>query len=129
MIAWSAKKQQTISLSSTKAEYMVMTHSRKEAVFLNHLFSDLAIPVSNPIPLLVDNQSAIALMENPIFHTCSKHIEVRHHWMREKVGDGTIQLEYVLTTDQVVDIFTKPLNVEKFRKFRDMLGLVRINSH
>ena len=129
MIAWSVKKQQTIALSSTKAEYMAMTHSRKEAVFLNHLFSDLAIPVSNPIPLLVDNQSAIALAENPIFHACSKHIEVRHHWMCEKVGDGTIQLEYVPTTDQVMDIFTKPLNVEKFRKFQDMLGLVQINSH
>ncbi len=64
MIAWSVKKQQTIALSSTKAEYMVMTHSGKEGVFLNHLFSDLAIPISNPIPLLVNNQSAIALAEN-----------------------------------------------------------------
>jgi len=105
-----------------------MTHSGKEVVFLNHLFSDLAIPISNPIPLLVDNQSAIALAENPIFHTCSKHIEVCHHWMHEKVGDSTIQLEYVPTTDQVMDIFTKPLNVEKFRKFQDALGLIWINS-
>ncbi len=129
VIAWSAKKQQTIALSSTEAEYMVMTHSRKEAVFLNHLFGDLAIPVSNSIPLLVNNQSVIALAENPIFPTRSKHIKVRHHWMHEKVGDGTIQLEYVPTTDQVTDIFTKPLNVEKFRKFRDVLGLVQINSH
>ena len=117
MIAWSAKKQQTIALSSTEAEYMAMTHSRKEAVFLNHLFGDLAIPISNPIPLLVNNQSAIALAENPIFHMHSKHIEVCHHWMHEKVRDGTIQLEYVPTTDQVVDIFTKPLNAEKFQKF------------
>ncbi len=128
MIAWSAKKQQTISLSSTKAEYMVMTHSRKEAVFLNHLFSDLAIPVSNPIPLLVNNQSMIALMENPIFHAHSKHIEVCHHWMCEKVRDSTIQLEYIPTTDQVADIFTKPLNVENFQKFSDVLVLVQINS-
>ena len=119
MVTWSAKKQQTIALSSTKAEYMVITHSGKEAVFLNHLFGDLAIPVSNLIPLLVDNQLAIALVENPIFHVHSKHIKVCHHWMCEKVGDGTIQLEYVPMTDQVVDIFTKPLNAEKFRKFRD----------
>jgi len=117
MIAWSAKKQQTIALSSTKAEYMAMTHSGNEVVFLNHLFGDLAIPISNLIPLLVDNQSVITLMENPIFHMHSKHIEVHHHWMCEKVGDGTIQLEYIPTTDQVADIFTKPLNVEKFQKF------------
>src|SRR5258708_17675395 len=71
---------------------MVMTHSVKEVVFLNHLFGDLAIPISNLIPLLVDNQSVITLMENPIFHMHSKHIEVHHHWMCEKVGDGTIQI-------------------------------------
>ncbi len=106
-----------------------MTHSGKEAVFLNHLFSNLEIPFKFPISLLVDNQSAIALTENPIFHAHSKHIEVRHHWMREKTGDGTIQLEYVPTADQVADIFTKPLNLEKFRKFRDALGLIQINAH
>ena len=106
-----------------------MTHSGKEAVFLNHLFSDLEIPFKFPISLLVDNQSTIALAENPIFHAHSKHIEVRHHWMHEKTGDGTIQLEYVPTADQVTDIFTKPLNSEKFRKFCDALGLVQISMH
>ena len=105
-----------------------MTHSRKEVVFLNHLFDDLEIPIQFLIPLLVDNQSAIALVENPIFHTHSKHIKVHHHWMHEKTGDGTIQLEYVPTADQVMDIFTKPLNLEKFWKFHDALGLVWINA-
>ncbi len=121
MITWSAKKQQTIALSSTKAEYMTMTHSGKEVVFLNHLFGNLAIPVSNPIPLLVNNQSMIALAENPIFHAHSKHIEVCHHWMCEKVGDSTIQLEYIptTTTDQVADIFTKPLNFRNFEMHWD----------
>ncbi len=128
VITWSAKKQPTITLSSTEAEYMAMTHSGKEAVFLNHLFSDLEIPFKFPISLLVDNQSTIALMENPIFHAHSKHIEVRHHWMREKTGDGTIQLEYVPMADQVADIFTKLLNSEKFRKFCDALGLIQINA-
>src|SRR5258708_29546620 len=128
VITWSAKKQPTIALLSTEAEYMVMTHSRKEAVFLNHLFSNLEIPFKFPISLLVDNQSAIALVENPIFHAHSKHIKVCHHWMHEKTGDGTIQLEYVPMVDQVMDIFTKPLNSEKFWKFHDALGLIRINA-
>ncbi len=105
-----------------------MTHSGKEAFFLNHLFSDLEIPFKFPISLLVDNQSAITLAENPIFHTRSKHIEVHHHWMHEKTGDGTIQLEYVPMADQVADIFTKLLNSEKFRKFHDALGLIQINA-
>ena len=88
----------------------------------------MEIPIQLPISLLVDNQSVIALVENPIFHAHSKHIEVHHHWMCEKTGDGTIQLEYVPMADQVMDIFTKPLNSEKFQKFRDALGLVQISA-
>jgi len=68
VISWSAEKQPTIALSSTEAKYMVMTHAGKEAIFLEHLYGDVGIPISVPIFLLIDNQSAIALMENPIFH-------------------------------------------------------------
>ncbi len=75
-VAWSAKKQLTIALSSTEAEYMALTHTSKESTFLEHLYKNVGIPISPPIFLLVDNQSAIALAENPIFHACSKHIEV-----------------------------------------------------
>src|SRR5260221_5175908 len=126
VVSWSAKKQPTIALSSTEAEYMAMTHAGKEAVFLEHLYGDVGIPISVPIFLLIDNQSAIALAENPIFHACSKHIEVCHHWVHEKIEDGTIQLDYIPTADQVTDIFTKPLYSKKFRKFCDTLGLVLV---
>ena len=67
-VSWSAKKQPTITLSSTKAKYMAMTHAGKEAIFLNHLYGEVGIPHSIPIYLLVDNQSTIALTKNPIFH-------------------------------------------------------------
>src|SRR5258708_17946770 len=128
-VSWLAKKQPTIALSSTEAEYMAMTHARKEAIFLEHLYSDVGIPILVPIFLLIDNQSAIALVENPIFHAHSKHIKVRHHWVHEKIEDGMIKLYYIPMSDQVVDIFTKPLNSEKFRKFRDALGLVPVKTH
>ena len=75
-IAWLAKKQLTIALSSTEVEYMALTHASKESTFLEHLYKNVSIPISPPIFLLVDNQSAIMLTENPIFHVCSKHIEV-----------------------------------------------------
>src|SRR6266850_7397648 len=108
---------------------MAMTHSRK-AIFLSHLFNDLAIHIKFLISLLVDNQSTITLAENPIFHVCSKHIKVQHHWMCKKTGDGTIQLEYVPMANQVADLFTKPLNSEKFRKkFHNALGLVQLSTH
>ena len=92
VITWSVKKQLTIALLSTEAEYMAITHSGKEAVFLSHLFNDLLVPFQLPISLLVNNQSAIALVENPIFHACSKHIKVCHHchWTHEKSGMGQL---------------------------------------
>ena len=105
---------------------MAMTHAGKEAVFLEHLYGDVGIPILVPIFLWVNNQSAIALAENPIFHACSKHIEVHHHWVREKIEDGTIKLEYIPMANQIADIFTKPLNSEKFRKFRNALGLALV---
>ena len=108
---------------------MVMTHAGKEAVFLEHLYGDVGIPISVPIFLLIDNQSAIALTENPIFHARSKHIKVHHHWVHEKIKDSTIKLDYIPTANQIMDIFTKPLNSEKFRKFHNALGLVPVKVH
>ena len=128
-ISWSAKKQPTIALSSTEAEYMAMTHARKEAIFLEHLFGEVRIPFSIPMTLLIDNQSAIALAENPIFHARTKHIDARHHWVHEKVEDGIIELEYIPMADQTADIFTKPLDSVKFEKFRNTLGLVLVKVH
>ena len=105
-----------------------MSHAGKEAVYLDHLYGDVGIPHSTPIYLLIDNQSTIALAENPIFHARSKHIGVCHHWVREKIENGILKLDYIPTSDQVADIFTKPLNLEKFTKFRDALGLVPVNA-
>ncbi len=135
-IAWSAKKQLTIALLSTEAEYMALMHTSKESTFLEHLYKNVGIPISPPIFLLVDNQStivdnqsAIMLTENPIFHVHSKHIEVQHHWVHEKIEGGSIELEYIPMADQVANIFTKPLMVEKFRRFHGALGLVPVKSH
>jgi len=96
---------------------------------LEHLYKNVGIPISLPIFLLVDNQSTIVLMENPIFHACSKHIEVQHHWVHEKIEGGSIELEYIPMADQVADIFMKPLMVEKFQRFCGALGLVPVKPH
>src|SRR5260221_6275038 len=128
IISWSAKKQPTIALSSTEAKYMAMTHAGKEAIFLEHLYGNVGISILVLIFLLIDNQSTIALAENPIFHARSKHIKVCHHWVHEKIEDSMIQLDYIPMADQIVDIFTKPLNSEKFQKFCDALGLVPVKT-
>src|SRR5258708_21622620 len=116
-ISWSAKKQLTIALLSMEVEYMALTHAGKESTFLEHLYKNIGIPISPPIFLLVDNQSAITLAENPIFHACSKHIEVQHHWVHEKIEGGSIELEYVPTLYQLAHIFIKPLMAHKFHRF------------
>src|SRR5258708_20114295 len=128
-VAWLAKKQLTIALLSMEAEYMALTHARKESTFLEHLYRNVSILISPPIFLLVDNQSTIVLTENPIFHVHSKHIEVRHHWVCEKIEGGSIELEYIPMADQVADIFMKPLMAEKFWKFHEPLDLFPLKFH
>ena len=71
-----------------------------------------------------DNQSAIRLFENPVFHDRSKHIDIKYHFLRDCVQRGTIRLEYIQTDELVADIFTKALCRQSFVKFRDKLGLL-----
>jgi hypothetical protein len=122
-ISWGSKKQPTVALSSTEGEYMASAQSTREAVWLRQLLTDIGQKTSTPTTLFIDNQSAIAIARNPTFHARSKHIEVRHHFVREKLADNTINLEYIPTNDQVADILTKGLPVVKHDKFRTAMGL------
>lgn len=122
-ISWSSKKQQTVALSSTEGEYMSTTMATCEAIFLRRLCNELGFEQS-ATTIFVDNQSAMDLARNPVHHSRTKHIEVRHHFIREKLESGEVTLEYKPTADQTADIFTKPLPAVKFLKFRDDLGIV-----
>ena len=81
-------------------------------------------PQVSSTPLLIDNQSAIKMAKNPIFNDHTKHINTKYHLIRHHVKDGSIELKYCPTADQLADIFTKALGREKFEKFRGMLGLI-----
>ena len=67
--------------------------------------------------------STIAMTKNPVFHGRTKHIEIRHHFIRELMEQGEIKLEFCKTEEQLADVFTKPVSAEKFTRFRDMLGV------
>ena len=123
-ISWAAKKQPSISLSSTESEYIASALATREAVYLRQFLIEIGFRPPGPIPLMVDNQSAIALARNPEFHARTKHIEVRHHYVREKIEDGVIDLQYCPTADQVADIFTKPLPFTKHSKFVKDLSIL-----
>ena len=77
-----------------------------------------------PIVLKCDNQSSIKLVHNPIYHARTKHIEIQHHFVREKIQSKEIDLIYCNTTDNVSDIFTKPLGKMNFEECRKQLGVV-----
>uniref|UniRef100_A0A2N9JB62 Integrase catalytic domain-containing protein n=1 Tax=Fagus sylvatica TaxID=28930 RepID=A0A2N9JB62_FAGSY len=118
------KRQPTVSLSTTEAEYRAAAMAAQESTWLMQLMRDLHQPIDYAVSLHCDNQSAIRLAENPEFHARTKHVEVHYHFVREKVLEGKIKMYQTKTENQVADIFTKGLNTAKFRDFRKQLGMV-----
>jgi hypothetical protein len=116
-ISWNSKKQPTIALSNTKAEYRSATIVACEVVWLQKLLSDLGQSVDAHVLIYCDNISNILLVNNPVYHVRTKHIEVHCHFIREEVLAKEIDLIHVSTKDQIVDIFTKALSTYELRKF------------
>ena len=123
VIAWSSKKQKTVALSSVEAEYIVATDAACEAIWLRRLLSDLQQKIEEPTVICCDNMSAIAMTKNPIFYTRTKHIELRHHFIRDLVGEGEIQLQFISTNDQPIDVLTKAAIVDKMEWFKKQLKI------
>lgn len=117
-IAWSCKKQPTVALSTTEAEYMSIGHAVKEALWLQQFFAELNSNLNlklyyRPIVIYCDNRGAIELTKNNLHHARTKHIDVRHHFVRDTVESGRVKIEQVPTEKMVADIFTKPLQRAK----------------
>lgn len=96
-VSWSSKKQNSVALSSSEAEYISAYEAAREAVWLRGILKILQQNVSDPTPIFCDNQSAISMTKNPVFHARSKHIELRHHYIRDIVQKKKIFLKYVNT--------------------------------
>lgn len=113
VISWSSKKQQVVSLSSTKAEYNAATSCATQAVWLRQLMEVLHHEQKIPTTILCDNKSEIALSKNPVYHGRTKHINVKFHYIRALVNDKVIEVQYCPTGDQIAYIFTKALKANK----------------
>jgi len=127
VVSWSSKKQPTVALSSTEAEYRGAAIVACEIVWLLKLLSDLGQSMDAPIVIYCDNISSILLANNPIYHARTKHIEVHYHFIKEKVLAKEIDLIHVSTQDQVANIFTKALGTYKLKKFRQMFGVLKVD--
>ena len=126
-ISWCSKKQELITLSTTEAEYIAATHTAKELIWFQCLFGEVFQPLKHPIVLHSDNQSAIALAHSQgQFHARTKHIDVRWHFIRYSIENGSIELIYCPTEDMTADLLTKPLPSAKAKHFAHTLGLLSV---
>lgn len=125
VISWECKKQKTVALSSTEAEYMGLSEACKEAVYLRSLQYEIANNMYT-FKLFNDNQSAQKLTENPIFHKRSKHIDIRYHFCRECVSNKVVTVHYMPTTEMPADILTKGLCSNRHYNFMNKLGIVPV---
>ena len=123
-ITWSSRRQDTVAKSSTEAEYVSLSSATQEVIWLHRLLKNLGISVLFPTTIYEDNQGAIDISRNPKHHDRTKHIDVCHHFVRERVAAGDVSVVYCPTSEMTADIMTKGLGAVKFRKFRDALGVV-----
>jgi hypothetical protein len=122
-ISWSSEKQTTVALSNHEAEYIAGTHAARELVWLRQLLNDLGHGTDSPTVLHIDNQSAIAIAQNPTCSDSTKHIEVKHHYLRKKVEDEVIDPRYKPTGEQLADVLTKGLAKERHEGLTRAMGL------
>ena len=124
LISWKSKKQSTVSKSSSEAEYRAMSQAASEVTWLVRLLEELGVHSLKPVTLHCDNQSAIHIGRNPVFHERTKHIEIDCHFTRDKVLEGLLQLSYLPTADQLADILTKILPSSQHKHLSTKLGMV-----
>ena len=122
-ITWKSKKQTTIALSSTEAEYVALSEAAREACWLRNLYDEIGYPQESPIIIKGDNDGSIAMARNQQFHNRSKHIAIRWHWVRDLVEQQLINIETCRDPQQTADVLTKALPRPKHNQHTSEMGL------
>ncbi|GJZ69127.1 retrovirus-related pol polyprotein from transposon TNT 1-94 [Tanacetum coccineum] len=116
-------KQTALAISTTEAEYISAGKACQQALWMKQALIDYDIRLDD-VPIMCDNKGAIDLSKNPVQHSRTKHIEIRHHFLRDNVQKGHISIEKVPSVDNIADILTKPLKRESFNYLRLGLGIM-----
>jgi hypothetical protein len=122
-VSWASKKQNSIALSTAEAEYIAADHYCVQLLWMRQTLRDYGYKLSK-VPLLCDNESAIRMADNPVEHGHTKHIDIQYHFLRDHQQRGDIKIAYVNTKNQLVDIFTKPLDEKTFSKLRNEVNIL-----
>ena len=126
LVSWKIKKQGVVSCSSAESEYRAMTQSVCEIMWLHQLLMEVDIKTAVPTKLWCDNQTALHIASNPVFHERTKHIEIDCHFVREKIQLGLISTGYVKAGEQLGDIFIKALSGDRVNYLCNKLGMIDI---
>jgi hypothetical protein len=122
-VSWASKKQNSVALSTAEAKYIATDHCCVQLLWMRQTLRDYGYKLSK-VPLLCDNESAIRIADNPVDHSRTKHIDIRHHFLRDHQQRGDIEIAYINTKEQLADIFTKPLDEKTFCKLRNELNIL-----
>jgi hypothetical protein len=122
-VLWSSKKQTYVALSTAEAKYVAAGQCCAQLFWMRQTVRDFGYNMSK-VPLLCDNESVIRMADNPVEHSRTKHIDIRHNFLRDHQQKGDIEVFHVSTENQLADIFTKTLDESTFCKLRSELNVL-----
>lgn len=128
LVSFKAQQQQVVTLSTTEAEYIACTIAVKEIMWMKTFLDELKVKIDTGAILRCDNQSAIRLIRNSELHQRTKHIDIRHHFIRERYEEALFDVEYVPTGKQLAYIFTKALTKDKHQSLSREIGCVALGN-